>query len=180
MMKRLPRTIDTQALNKANLKAWLNELGFDVDEIEDDDLRFDITPYFNAHVLIGEAMVELLIVERFEHLDEAVALKIVNQLNGRRFTPKWLVRDEGAVICAYRYDWQGKVRFPDFARVVRIVGAMATRGYQWFEQADDAARRYKEEQAEEQGAASADDTAAAKPDANEAGAAVNRSNKILH
>ncbi|NCV15730.1 MAG: hypothetical protein EBV49_14770 [Betaproteobacteria bacterium] len=56
-MARVPRTIDTQALNKANLKAWLNELGFDVDEIEDDDLRFDITPYFNAHVLIGEAMV---------------------------------------------------------------------------------------------------------------------------
>ena len=179
-MARVPRTIDTQALNKANLKAWLNELGFDVDEIEDDDLRFDITPYFNAHVLIGEAMVELLIVERFEHLDEAVALKIVNQLNGRRFTPKWLVRDEGSVICAYRYDWQGNVRFSDFARVVRIVGAMATRGYQWLEQADDAARRYKEEQVQEQGEASEDDRAATKPDATESGTATNRSNKILH
>ena len=179
-MARVPRTIDTQALNKANLKAWLNELGFDVDEIEDDDLRFDITPYFNAHVLIGEAMVELLIVERFEHLDEAVALKIVNQLNVRRFTPKWLVRDEGSVICAYRYDWQGNVRFSDFARVVRIVGAMATRGYQWLEQADDAARRYKEEHVQAQGEASEDDRAATKPDATESGAATKRANKILH
>ena len=179
-MARVPRTIDTQALNKANLKAWLNELGFDVDEIEDDDLRFDITPYFNAYVLIGEAMVELLIMQRFEHLDEAVALKIVNQLNGRRFTPKWLVRDEGSVICAYRYDWQGRVSFSDFARAVRIVGAMAIRGYQWLEQADDAARRYKEEQVEEQGEASAADRAATKPDAAESGATTKRANKILH
>ena len=102
------------------------------------------------------------------------------QLNGRRFTPKWLVRDEGSVICAYRYDWQGNVRCSDFARVVRIVGAMATRGYQWLEQADDAARRYKEEQVQEQGEASADDRAATKPDAAESGATAKRSNKILH
>ncbi len=154
-MALIPRIIDTQALNKANLKAWLNELGFDVDEIEDDDLRF-------------------------EHLDEAVALKIVNQLNGRRFTPKWLVRDEGSVICAYRYDWQGNVSCSDFARVVRIVGAMATRGYQWFEQADDTGRRYKEEHVQEQGEASADDRAATKPDAAESGVATKSANKILH
>ena len=55
------------------------------------------------------------------------------------------------------------------------------RGCQWLEQADDAARRYKEEQGEEQGAASSDDTAATKPDATESGAtATGRSNKILH
>jgi exonuclease I len=84
------------------------------------------------------------------------------------------------MICAYRYDWQGRVSFSDFARVVRIVGAMATRGYQWFEQVDDAARRYKEEQVQEQGEASADDRAATKPDATESGAATKRANKILH
>ena len=84
------------------------------------------------------------------------------------------------MICAYRYDWQGRVSFSDFARVVRIVGAMAIRGYQWLEQADDAARRYKEEQAEEQGEASADDRAETKPDAAESGVATKRANKILH
>jgi len=179
-MARFRRILNVKDLSKAPLIVWLTELGFNADEDDDGDLRFDITPYFNGHLLVGEAMVELLIVERYEHLDEAVALKIVNQLNGRRFTPKWLVRDEGSVICAYRYDWQGNVRFSDFARVVRIVGAMATRGYQWLEQADDAARRYKEGHVQEQGEASADDRAATKSDATESGTAANRSNKILH
>jgi hypothetical protein len=49
-------------------------------------------------------------------------------------------------MCAYRFDWQGRVSFAAFARTLRIVGAQALRGYQWMEQADHAARRYKEEQ----------------------------------
>ena len=54
------------------------------------------------------------------------------------------------MLCAYRYDWQGNVSFSSFARVVRMFGAMATKGYQWVEQADDATRRYKEANAEDQ------------------------------
>lgn len=175
-MKRVRKAIDRQMLDKASLSAWLTELGFDVDDDDDGDLRFDITPYFNGHLLIGKGMIELLIVERYEHLDEPMGVKLANQLNGRRFTPKWLWRDGGSVLCAYRYDWQGKVSFSDFARVVRIFGAMAIRGFQWLEQADDAARRYKEEQ----GAESAEDTTATKPDATEASTASNHLNKRLH
>jgi hypothetical protein len=54
-------------------------------------------------------MAEILILQSFDHLDEAVALKMANQLNSRRFTPKWMVRDDGTVMCAYRFDWQGRV-----------------------------------------------------------------------
>jgi len=179
-MARFRRILNVKDLSKTSLAAWLTELGFDVDDDDDGDLRFDITPYFNGHLLIGKGMIELLIVERYEHLDEPMGVKLANQLNGRRFTPKWLWRDGGSVLCAYRYDWQGKVSFSDFARVVRIFGAMAIRGFQWLEQADDAARRYKEEQAEEQGAESAEDTAATKPDATEASTVSNHVNKRLH
>lgn len=175
-MARFRRILNVKDLSKTSLTAWLTELGFDVDDDDDGDLRFDITPYFNGHLLIGKGMIELLIVERYEHLDEPMGVKLANQLNGRRFTPKWLWRDGGSVLCAYRYDWQGKVSFSDFARVVRIFGAMAIRGFQWLEQADDAARRYKEEQ----GAESAEDTAATKPDATEASTASNHLNKRLH
>jgi len=175
-MARFRRILNVKDLSKTSLAAWLTELGFDVDDDDDGDLRFDITPYFNGHLLIGKGMIELLIVERYEHLDEPMGVKLANQLNGRRFTPKWLWRDGGSVLCAYRYDWQGKVSFSDFARVVRIFGAMAIRGFQWLEQADDAARRYKEEQ----GAESAEDTAATKPDATEASTVSNHVNKRLH
>ena len=175
-MARFRRILNVKDLSKTSLAAWLTELGFDVDDDDDGDLRFDITPYFNGHLLIGKGMIELLIVERYEHLDEPMGVKLANQLNGRRFTPKWLWRDGGSVLCAYRYDWQGKVSFSDFARVVRIFGAMAIRGFQWLEQADDAARRYKEEQ----GAESAEDTTATKPDATEASTVSNHVNKRLH
>ena len=143
---RLPRSLAASDLSQANLGRWLEALGFKVRLDEENDLGFDLTPYFSSFLLIGEDMVEILILQRFDHLDEAVALKIANQLNSRRFTLKWMVRDDGTVMCAYRFDWQGRVSFAAFARTLRIVGAQALRGYQWIEQADHAARRYKEEQ----------------------------------
>jgi len=146
---RIPRSLAASDLSQANLGRWLEELGFKVRLDEENDLGFDLTPYFSSFLLIGEDMVEILILQSFDHLDEAVALKIANQLNSRRFTLKWMVRDDGTVMCAYRFDWQGRVSFAAFARILRIVGAQALRGYQWMEQADQAARRYKEEQESE-------------------------------
>ncbi len=143
---RLPGSLAASDLSQANLGRWLEALGFKVRLDDENDLSFDLTPYFSSFLLIGEDMAEILILQSFDHLDEAVALKMANQLNSRRFTPKWMVRDDGTVMCAYRFDWQGRVSFAAFARTLRIVGAQALRGYQWIEQADHAARRYKEEQ----------------------------------
>jgi len=178
-MKRSRRSIDAADLKKEYLAAWLNELGFEVDHDEDGDLRFDISPFLWALLLIGEGMIELLIVERFQHLDESMGLILVNQLNGRRFTPKWLLREEGRVICAYRYDWQGKVSLSTFARVVRIFGATAARGYHWVEQADDSARRHKEEQTAADQDDRQDSKEATPAESAEAGAASNPS-KTFH
>ncbi|NCV61722.1 MAG: hypothetical protein EBW52_10135, partial [Betaproteobacteria bacterium] len=68
IMARFRRILNVKDLSKTSLAAWLTELGFDVDDDDDGDLRFDITPYFNGHLLIGKGMIELLIVERYEHL----------------------------------------------------------------------------------------------------------------
>ena len=179
-MARIRRILNVKDLSKASLIVWLTELGFNADEDDDGDLRFDITPYLNGHLLVGEAMIELLIVERYEHLEESMGVKLVNQLNGRRFTPKWLWRDGGSVLCAYRYDWQGNVSFSSFARVVRMFGAMATKGYHWVEQADDAARRYKEANAEDQKVEAGEASASRQAESGDANMGTASPAKTLH
>jgi hypothetical protein len=149
LRKRTPRALSAANLSQNTLATWLEELGFKVQVDEDKDLSFDLTPYFSGFLLIGDEMVELLVMQSFEHLDASVGSQIVSQLNGRRFAPKWLMREENTVICAYRFDWLGEVTFPAFARSLRVFGAQAMRGFQWIEQADSAARRLKEEQAAE-------------------------------
>ncbi|MFM8882849.1 MAG: hypothetical protein ACKOGK_11500, partial [Betaproteobacteria bacterium] len=67
---RLPGSLAASDLSQANLGRWLEALGFKVRLDDENDLSFDLTPYFSSFLLIGEDMAEILILQSFDHLDE--------------------------------------------------------------------------------------------------------------
>ena len=88
---RLPGSLAASDLSQANLGRWLEALGFKVRLDDENDLSFDLTPYFSSFLLIGEDMAEILILQSFDHLDLPI-LSVKDRTNTRQRTvqkAKW-------------------------------------------------------------------------------------------
>jgi len=130
-------------MDKVLAGKWLRALGYDISTDDDGDIGFDLTPFFACYLTISPALMEFVTVNQVDNLSHSLKLILVNTLNARRQSPKWVVTDAGSVLCAMRHALHNPVCLPEFGRYVRTFGMHALAGFCFL---DSAGQRFQQRQ----------------------------------